>query len=299
MNSSDKEQERELFRQLVDGRLPESEFSAVEQRLLTDAGFRERYVCAIHIESGLYEACRIPGHAAVSVASAWSKIKLISVIAAGTTVFYCVIACLLMISNANHPNAKDFASLSSTQSPVATVTRAQHLDENLVTSFEPGMLAIPGILKINRGQIQLEFLNGVQLNVEGAVELHLLSPDSARLIAGKAAVRRSSGAPVFVLNVPDASISNLDAEFAVAVNKHGESEIQVVSGEITVALLDKKGDASKTLIVTKGESLRVNRNTKDLEPIDAPTVDLPKIETHVPAPPRIRTRHCNILPFTR
>ncbi len=287
-----------MFRQLADGTLPASEFSIVEQRLLTDAGFRERYVLAIDRECGLYQSCDIPGGRAVPVVRSGPTIKLISMIAAGVTVFYGVAAWLFWMSSTLHPNAKDVARLQSKQAPVATVMRADYLEESLVTSFEPGMLAIPGVLKIGCGQVQLEFLNGAQLNVEGPVELHLLSVDSAKLISGKAAVRVPSEARGFVLNTSNTSIASLGAEFAIAVDKQRESEIRVVSGEITVSLHDKKGNVSSTLSVTKTNSLRVNRNPAGLELIDAPTVDLPNIQTQIPALPLIRTRHCNILPFS-
>jgi hypothetical protein len=299
LSKSEKEHERELFRRLADGNMAPNEFSAVEQRLLTDAGFRERYIRAIDIEGGLYEASGLLSTGVTTVVQVGSKMKLFWIVAAGTAIFYCVAAWLLLMSSAARPNARNVASLPSSQTPVATVTVASQLEESLVTSFEPGMLAIPGVLKIDRGQIQLEFLNGTQLNVEGPVELHLLSVDSATLISGKAAVRVASGSQGFVLNTPDASIANSGAEYAVAADKHGENQIHVVSGEITVSLLDKNGNVSRTSSVTKKKSVRVNRNPVNLEPIDAPAMALPKIQTQIPALPRIRTRHCNILPFSR
>jgi hypothetical protein len=305
LNKSDWEQERELFRQLADGSLPESEFSAVEQRLRTDVGFRERYIRAMDVEGALYATYSVlgrgavPGTSTVSVFRVMSKVKLFSMVAAGTAVFYGVAAWLLWMSPAPRPNAQELEHGQLSQTPVAAVTRAQQLDKSQQTSFEPGMLAIPGVLKIDRGQIQLEFLNRAQVRVEGTVELHLLSADSATLISGKAAVRVPPGARSFVLNTPDVSIENTGAEFAIAVDKHGASEIRVLSGEISVSLLKNDGNTATTLTVAEPNSLRINRNPSSLEPIDAPTVDLPVVEAQIPPHPRIRTRHCNILPFPR
>ena len=287
MNKTEKAREREVFRRLADGSLTADEFSAVEQRLLSDTGFRERYIRAIDVEAGLYEAFNFPGDFQVNSTCTLTRTLLITVAVA------CAIAVMVFAGRwgwmlwTPNPHSENIASGLPALKPVAIVTQVIQADESTANSLKPGTQIIPGALNVTKGQVQIEFLNGIQMNIEGPAELQILSVDSATLIAGKAAVLVPKGSRGFVLNTPDAAIVDLGTEFSVAVGKEGASEVQVVDGMIDVSLLGNDGNTLTSERVTKAKSLRVNRNPATLEQIDSPTVALPKMQKQISAPLRV------------
>lgn len=291
MNKFDKARERDLFRRLADGTLTAEEFSAVEQRLLSDAGFRERYVRAIDIEAGLYEAFNFPGTFRLPAPRKFSAIGIFAVGGLCATVLLGLVGWLywttepsVPIATVHHPGTEYAAALSRGQKPVAIVTQVHQVANSAKSGLRPGTRVKPGLLSVESGQVQLEFLNGAQINVEGPAELRILSVDAATLISGKAAAHVPPGARGFILNTPDAAIVDLGTQFAVSVDKHGASEVHVIDGEVDVSLLGNDGNTLMSQIVTEANSLRVNRMPAGLERIDSPSVTLPGIHTQISAP---------------
>lgn len=297
VENSETEYERELFRQIVDGTLPEAEFQAVEQRLLTDIGFRERYVRAMDLECGLYEACQVTTVTALPLLKPRIPLKVFSMFAAGAFTLCGMYALFTWLARPAVPQIPQVARGQAAQTPVATIVRANQLDERQLTSFEPGMVAIPGILKIHRGELQLEFQQGTQINVEGPVELQILSSQSARLINGKLAVQTKGNASEFLLAIPGAVVTTRDAEFSLTTVPDGATELRVDGGEVSISLVGnpKRAGAVRT---TAGAVLRINPAAATIGPIDDVSVHLPVIHKKIPHRPLMRTRLCNILPFS-
>ena len=295
MNKIDKTRERELFRRLADGSLTADEFACVEQRLLSDTGFRERYILAIDVEAGLYEAFNFPGDFQVAKAPAKSSAERYTIIAACVTAIVGCLSWMFWMFGMPHPVTENSAILPPALKPVAMITQVRQVADGSVNSLKPGMQIIPGPLTVEGGQVQLEFLNGVQINVEGPAELQILSVDTATLISGKAAVRVPSGTRGFVLNTPDAAIVDLGTEFAVSVGKQGASEVHVVNGKVDVSLLGNDGNTLTSLSVTKAKSLRVNRSPAALEWIESPSVTLPGMQTQMSAPLRVNESYVRLI----
>ncbi len=257
----------------------------MEQRLLSDPGFRERYIRAIDIEAGLYEAFNFPGTFSTTVTRKKSPIEVFLMVAACATVLFGFVGWLFWMSGAPNPNAA--ASLLPRLKPVAIVTQLHQVAENPASPLEIGMKIRPGLLNVATGQVQFEFFNGAQINVEGPAELHIQSVDKATLISGKVAVRIPPGARGFVLNTPNAAVVDLGTEFAVFVDKQGTSEVHVADGEVAVSLLGNDGNTLKSLRITEGMSVRVNRKPAGLERIDAPSVTLPGLQAQIATPLRV------------
>ena len=284
LTKSDKARERELLRRLTDGDLTAEEFSAVEQRLLIDQAFRERYVRAIDVEAGLYEAFNFPGTFPVTVNPPKSPAWLVALAATCATAFLGFAGWYFWAAASPVSNTEYAANRGGEQQPVAIVTQVRQVVDSSDTPLKPGMRIKPGLLKVGSGQVQIEFLNGAQINVEGPAELRILSVDAATLISGKAAARVPPGARGFVLNTPGAAIVDMGTEFAVSVGKRGECEVYVVDGAVDVSLLGNDGNTLKSHKVTEAKSLRVKRNPARLEQIAAPKVALPSMQSQISAP---------------
>jgi hypothetical protein len=291
LSKIDKAREGEIFRLLADGRLTDEQFADVEQRLLSDIGFRERYIREIDIEAGLYEAFNFPGTYRVPAARSQFKALQLTIAAICATVFFAFAGWRIWTFAVPRPHPEVVASVLPSLKPVAIVTQVHQVAEGSVSNLKPGMQIIPGVLNVESGQVQIEFLNGIQVNIEGPAELHILTVDTATLISGKAAVRVPEGTRGFVLNTPDAAIVDLGTEFAVSVGKQGTSEVQVLDGMIDVSLLGNDGNTLTSQRLTEAKSLRVNRNPASLEPIDAPSVSLPKMQKQIPAPLRVNDEY--------
>jgi hypothetical protein len=118
----------------------------------------------------------------------------------------------------------------------------------------------------------------------GPAELHILSPDAATLISGRAAARVPESARGFVLNAPDAAVVDLGTEFAVAVDAQGQSEVHVVEGEVEVSLLGDDGNTLFSERLYESGTLRVHGDLAELRPVEQPSADLPTIQPRAAVP---------------
>ncbi len=299
MTKSDKARERDLFRRIIDGSLTVAEFAAVEERLLSDQAFRERYVRAIDVEAGLYEAFNFPGTFPVAVTRAKSPVGLMAIAAMCATLLLGVGGWYFWSLGTRPPKTEYAANLPSFQKPVAIVTQVQHLADDSASPLKPGMRIRPGLLSVGSGQVQIEFLNGTQINVEGPADLQILSVDAATLLSGKAAARVPPGARGFVLNTPGAAIVDMGTEFAVSVGKRGDCEVYVIDGAVDVSLLGNDGNTLKSQKVTEAKSLRVKRNPAGLERIAAPRVTMPGMQSQMSGPLRVNEAYVRSIHTSR
>jgi hypothetical protein len=295
----DKAYERVLFRRLADGNLTAQEFSAVEQRLLVDAGFRERYVRAMGIEGGLYEAFKFPGnfsqHQISPVKRPTTSLFVFTLGGLSTTLLLAICGWVYW-GSVPRGTAEDFTESSfSHLKPVAIVTQASGTANHL----QRGTRIKPGVLKIDNGQVQIEFLTGAQINLEGPAELHVLSVDAAKLISGKAAARIPLGARGFILSTPDAAIVDLGTEFAVSVGKGGDSEVHVVEGEVDVSLLGSDGNTLISQRVREAKALRMTRRPPGLIAIDSLNTTLPEIQAQNSAPLEVSEAYVQLVRASR
>ncbi|MBL8851324.1 MAG: FecR domain-containing protein [Planctomycetaceae bacterium] len=277
MNKQEKSAERDIFRRLADGTLSAEEFAGVEQRLLADPAFRRRYVRAMGVEGAMHEAFRFPGTYRESNRRRLSAVRVFVYGGLCAALLLGVAGWSFVAFGPRGPSAVYESHASAGTRPVAIVTKAQLASGGM----KPGLRIKPGILKVDEGQVQIEFLNGAQINLEGPAELRVHSVDSATLVSGKAAARIPPGARGFILNTPDAAIVDLGTEFAVAVGDAGESEIHVVEGQVDVSLLGSDGNTLTSQRMSEASSLRLTRRPSALERIDTPSVKFPGVEAQV------------------
>ena len=101
------------------------------------------------------------------------------------------------------------------------------------------------VLVIQKGSINLKYENGAEIKLVGPAEYKLHDQDSATLSYGQLAARIPEAAQGFTIDAPKALITDLGTEFALNVNKQGESKIFVYEGEVVGALLGPDGNTLK------------------------------------------------------
>lgn len=279
--------ERELFRRLVDETLSPEEFCALEERLLADRDFRVRFVRYMDLEASLYAELAMPAAEAPKARrrGGWgvpSRAML------GAVAVVLVVAVSLYRAG-NTPRVQYAEVMLRGIEDAAIVTHvegvaAQTSDEK---PLRPGMRLKPGVLQLRQGLVQLEFLSGAKVLVQGPAELHILSPKSATLVSGQAAARVLQWGKGFVLNTRDAAFVDLGTEFAVGTDGRHGSELQVVDGEVEVSLIGEDGNTLVSERVPGSSGLRVRRGATKLEAGSGSGSKLPRILDEPAAPLRV------------
>ncbi len=136
------------------------------------------------------------------------------------------------------------------------------LTQSVGTQWRPGA-PIPqpqgpvarGPLAIEKGILQLEFLSGAILVVEGPAELDLLSPMKAVCHRGKIRATVPPQARGFTISASGMEVVDLGTEFGLSVAPDGKSEVQVITGEVRM----QKGNGPKQSLLA-GEAVEWSRN---------------------------------------
>ncbi|WP_372718822.1 LamG-like jellyroll fold domain-containing protein [Novipirellula sp.] len=159
--------------------------------------------------------------------------------------------------------------------PIAAVVVRSEGDS--VSRLSVGKRLTAGTLKLEQGLVQMEFMSGAVVAIEGPAELQIHSKNAATLLSGRVTANVPPRARGFVLNSPKAAIVDLGTEFGVSVTPTGTSEVEVLSGEVELSLL---GDDGNTLIsqrVHEATRISVNQEKDLLQTITANPKELPKI----------------------
>jgi hypothetical protein len=272
----------DLILRRFDERLTEAEFAAFDERLRSDAAFRQHYVRMADLNACLYdELSEVPMRLTAAEAknrTAWTS---------RTIIWSCLAATVVAILAAIWPSGiqtdvvPDTTAVNSTPSPNAAPLVADEAgtrflaDESanaqdaavlvMTDGQTPGPLVAgfrfrPGMLKLDRGYMQIEFISGAVVGLTGPAEFRIESSSAATIFSGQAAANVPERARGFVLNTPSAAVVDLGTEFAVEIDSSGNTEVEVISGEVELSLL---GDDGSTLLSERVNDSRVVRVDRD------------------------------------
>lgn len=187
----------------------------------------------------------------------------------------------------------EFAAKLIERFPDAAVVT--HIDElglkHCTPAVKVGSRLKPGFLKVEKGRVQLDFLDGAMVVVEGPAELLLLSPSQATLISGRASAQVPEIARGFVMNGPNSAVYDLGTEFTLSVENQEISEVHVLNGEVEVSLLGDDGNTLQSQRIQEEETVRISRGMNRLETAVAP-VTPPSFERVVAPPLNVPEEYC-------
>ena len=109
-------------------------------------------------------------------------------------------------------------------------SRVSWTDRHLPT--EIGASLEPGEFKLKQGLVQIEFFSGAHVIIEGPAEFELVSPSRIVCNLGKIRAHVPSQAKGFTIETPTYAAVDLGTEFTVQVEQTGESQFQVLDGEV-------------------------------------------------------------------
>lgn len=141
------------------------------------------------------------------------------------------------------------ASRSQTTSRgIAILTKTANARWAPDCDFERGEALQPGLLKLESGAAQVEFLCGATVIIEGPAELNLISAKEARVHKGRLRANVPPAARGFLLRVDELEVIDLGTEFGLSVGDH-ETQLDVFDGEVELH------KANTTRLVKAGESV--------------------------------------------
>lgn len=254
------EQEARLaFDLLSQSRLSPEQFAALEERLLKDAAFRQAYVEQAQLEAELEnQLCSAPSiqlntsppcnrRWPFAMATALSVLLLIGL---SSVVFIEPIRLVVFGS----PMLDYTESRLSGPRPVAILISKSEKSDGDSKTLSVGDRVRPGMLRLNRGQLQLEFISGVRVLMTGPAELHLISEFEATLVSGQTAVLTPPETKHFYLNGPVSAIANGSSEFVYRIDTQDSGSIDVFHGEVMASMLGDNGDTLLNELVTADHS---------------------------------------------
>lgn len=101
------------------------------------------------------------------------------------------------------------------------------------------------IVRLFAGSVELTFDQGAVVTVNGPVQFRPMSTGQLELRRGRLLASVPQKAIGFTVSTPTSRIVDLGTEFEVAVNEAGESDVQVLKGEVEVAPIVLAGDTSQ------------------------------------------------------
>lgn len=131
--------------------------------------------------------------------------------------------------------------------------------------LELGSRLKPGVISLSDGELQLEFLSGVFLRLNGPAEIHLLADDAATLVRGQAAVVASPDTRSFSLNGPISAVVAGPVEFTYQLGSVNSGRIDVYQGEVMASLLGTNGDTLLNELIHSNQSAVFEGGTLEVE----------------------------------
>lgn len=121
-------------------------------------------------------------------------------------------------------------------------------------------------IRLEQGVVQLAFLNGVKLSLEGPAALRIISEEECFVEKGKLVVLAPAQIGHFKVNTRMSEVVDLGTEFAMVVSEDGAVDIHVLEGEVEIGI---KGADSKVVVrerLGEAEAVRLEPDQSGIAP---------------------------------
>ena len=115
-----------------------------------------------------------------------------------------------------------------------------------------------GELRLDEGRLQMQFLSGATVLLQGPALVEIESPWRIHLLDGTLTARVPPSAVGFVVNTPSASIVDLGTEFGVRA-EGGATRLHVFEGSVRYAGFDEDGSELARDTMEEGRALAIDR----------------------------------------
>jgi len=126
-----------------------------------------------------------------------------------------------------------------------------------------------GRVELESGTAVFRFDCGAELVMVGPAVIELESSSSVSVVYGDVVVQATDGAEGFVVKTPTSEVVDLGTEFAIKVNRSGETEVHVLDGKVSYRKLDPKDEFAQILRAGEGVAIDQHGRQKAI-PMNAP-----------------------------
>ena len=159
---------------------------------------------------------------------------------------------------AHEPTDGNLYAESTAERYIATVLLEDNCNWGSSGSPAEGQRLPSQTLDLKSGLAVIRFDGGAELVMTGETSLLLHSAGSAELLLGDVVVRAEEGAEGFMLTTPTSEVIDLGTEFAVKVNRVGDTEVHVLDGEVSYRPIDAADELAK--ILQAGEGIAIDKD---------------------------------------
>ena len=113
-------------------------------------------------------------------------------------------------------------------------------------------------LDLRSGLAQVEYKNGVRVNLEGPTIFVASGENEGDLLLGKVSAQITKGGEKFAITTPSGRITDLGTEFGVVVDSEQNTDVQVFDGKVELAI-QGEGGTTKKIELVETDAIRINR----------------------------------------
>ncbi|GEM_PF-1233724 len=140
---------------------------------------------------------------------------------------------------------------------VATLVQSSNADWE-GTHIEEGSPLHPQMLSLRSGVVRLEFLDGVEVTLQGPAKYEVIAVGRTRLLSGLLTAIVPPGAEGFQVVTPTAEVIDLGTAFGIELDDSGVAKVSVFDGEVEVRPVSNHNKR----VVQEGESVRVTKENE-------------------------------------
>ena len=131
-------------------------------------------------------------------------------------------------------NPNPFAKVTHVSQTVDAVWGKDIEEESLKVLFKGTKL------DLKSGLAQVEYKNGVRVNLEGPTVFVISGDNEGTLLSGKVSGQMAKQAKKFAVTTPVGKITDLGTEFGIIVDQNQNTDVQVFDGKVKLAIFGKK-----------------------------------------------------------
>ena len=156
--------------------------------------------------------------------------------------------------------SKDVGNVVATLTSASEVRWRESTEQSLTAGSS---IAAGDLVDFLSGQVQLTFVDGATVTLDGPTRFACEAPNHGRLDIGQVLASVPKRAIGFMVDTQLARVVDLGTEFAIDADEQGRTEIQVFKGKVELLADPKRGDgdlASQPITLIAGEARRVERD---------------------------------------
>ncbi|MEM9281841.1 MAG: LamG domain-containing protein [Verrucomicrobiota bacterium] len=146
---------------------------------------------------------------------------------------------------------------------VAVLSRALSAEWLNTKPIEEGDAISPGMIELASGLVQIEFIEGASVILEGPAKFEIVSPMKAVFHSGRLRAFVPEPAQGFTIEGPSFDAVDLGTEFAMSIDASGQSELHVIDGEVAV---HQKG-GEEIALLESGRSVQIKSERPEMSEI--------------------------------